>query len=535
MGFRIHTIKIKEELFSKHARENNCYVVYNTLVRNNGRNACISKIIGRDGRFIGEYVKTHKIEGLDIDLALGSDMPVFELDFGKVGLMAGTDIFIPELAEIYSIKGAEILLCSLGVWPLRDDTEQNYLLRGRAIADYFYVAASAYASHTGMYMTNNYELLNRENGYSIEQLEKSFNSNGLGRHTGRAAVYDLRGDVIASTGREKGFIICEIDLSKKRQIEKYIYGYGSIVYHQNQRGIFKDILKSSTYEKKVYSVEKPVIGFVQMSYSDTISSNEKSWYIKQCDYINSIASKCDIVICSEFSTMEYNPKGRIKVEFQDEKISMYSACARNNKCYIAVNDCFDGINTTLLFDRSGNIIHKYEKVNTCTMMYNKELPTGIEIEIVELDFGKVGFVICADSYCQEIPRILGLKGAEIIINQTQSWGYDANSINEGVFRAWAIENCAYIVTCAFPSSQVKLRSNIIDATGETVFASNYDLEGAYIAQIDMNAVREKVSFVYREGKVIKDFNFRNRIMEARRPELYTLLNGEKHKGEIKYD
>lgn len=524
-GSSVEGRRDNEELYYRFARSNNCYVVYNALIEKNKKLQCVSVIVDRYGEKAGEYIKTHKVEGIDIDLDTGNDIPVFELDFGKVSLLAGSDIYFPESAEIYSIKGAEILLCSMGTEPLRDDAQVQQLLKSRAVADYLYVAAAAYASNKKMYMTNNFEAISKEDGFSSEKIIDSFNSNGLGLHTGKAVVYDLRGEVIASTGREAGFVECEIDLSKKRNINQYIFGTGCIVYHQNERGIFRHLLEEAEYEKIEYPVRKPVISIVQMDYHDTIYNKSKDWYLKLYEYIKRAAVGSDLVVSSEYSKNESEPSH--DTEEDREKINLYSACAKENSCYIAVNDCFDGVNTSLLFDRSGRIIHRYNKVNTLTMMYHSELPAGNTIEVVELDFGKVGFTICADSYCQEIARILGLKGAEIIINQSQSWGYDANSINESIFKAWAIENCLYVVTSAFPSSQVKLRSSIIDPTGETVLASDYDREGIYTARINLDAVRNKVSFIYDRDRVKKDFSFRNRLMTARRPDLYSLLNGSK--------
>jgi len=516
----------KKSMFSSYAAELKCYIVYNTLVETGSGNRCVSVIVDREGHIIGEYVKTHLMDGIDAALELGDGMPVFTLDFGKVAVLAGSDLFIPELSEIYSLKGAEILLCSMGVMPLRDDTEQITLLRARAIANYMYVAVSTYASFSTMYMTNRYEDLHDDTkDYSEEELENSLNTNGLGKHTGRAAIYDLRGETIASTGREKGFVECEVNLTKKRDISKYIFGTGCIVFHQNKRGVFKDIVKEHKILDRCYEVKKPVVGIVHMKFSDTVFSKDRYWFRKHGESIRTIAHRCDIVVSSEFSRQEYMRGDNQKVEDQDEKLSLYASIAEEKHCYIAVNDCFDGINTSLLFDRKGEIIHRYVKINPTTMMYKQELPAGTEIRTVDTDFGRIGFTVCADSYCQEIARILGIKGVEVIINQTQSWGYDANSINEGVFRAWAVENCAYVVTSSFPLSQVKLRSNIIDPTGETVFSSVYDHEGIYTYELDLEAIRNKVSMVYRNDKVVKDYRFKRRLLDARRPELYGLLNG----------
>jgi len=530
----------KIRLLHEFAVKNGCYVVYNVFREKEGQKRCISIIIDRSGNIEGEYVKTHSVDGLDESLSLGSEMPVFELDFGKVALLSGTDIYFPELSEIYSIKGAEILLCSMGPLMLRDDAEIQKLLKARAIADYMFIAAATYASDKKMYMASNFELMNLGSDVVVGNdasekyfnsdidnpgINESFNSWGLGRHTGRAVVYDLRGEMIASTGRESGFVSCRINLQKKRKITDYLFGTGCILFHQNQRGVFKELLNDACYCRGDYSVKKPVISMVYVNYLDTIKNFNKNTYDKTLDLVGKAASKSDLVICAEYSKMEEGtPQNPEEI---DRFVEKCSSIAKENNCYISINDVIDRRNKTVLFGRDGRIIVKYQKVNPLTAMYEKKFEAaGNDINVYELDFGKVGLMICADSYCQEIPRILALKGAEMVILQSQSWGFDAGAINEGISRAWAIENCIYFLMANFPSSQIVHRSNLIDPTGETVLASAYDREGIYGTEVDFDAVRKKTSFMYRDGKVVKDYSFRARIMKGRRPELYGLLGGK---------
>ncbi len=517
----------KIELFRSFARDNGSYVVYNSLRQSVTGASCTSTIIGRDGTSVGEYTKTHQIDGIDITLDLGDEMPVFQLDFGNVALLVGSDIYMPELSEIYSLKGAEILLCSMGTQILRDDTELQRLYKGRAIQNYLYVAASTYASSSIMYMASNFENFNphAEEIAVSGDADASFNAFGLGKHTGRAGVCDLRGETIVSTGRESGVAVCTLDLTKKRSAASYNYGTGRIVFQQNERGVFRYLRERATYPSKLTEAKpggaRAKIGFVHLPYKDTIHTKNKNWHVNVLTHIREAAASCDLVVCSEYSRGD---GGKDEEECLPDFLRGCSEIAKENNCYVAVNDVVQRMNTSLLFSRTGELIHQYQKVNTLSMMYHNQPPAGTEIDVVELDFGTVGFMVCADSYCQEIPRILALKGAELIILQSQSWGYDANAINEGASRTWAIENCQYVLMSNFPSSQIANRSNLIDPTGETVFASNYDMEGIYIAEINLDAVGRKVSFVLHNGKVRKDYTLRSRLMNARRPDLYSLLS-----------
>ena len=40
----------------------------------------------------------------------GDDIPVFETDFGVIGLTIGTDFYFPEIYTVQYMKGAEILV-----------------------------------------------------------------------------------------------------------------------------------------------------------------------------------------------------------------------------------------------------------------------------------------------------------------------------------------------------------------------------------------------------------------------------------------
>lgn len=512
----------KRGLLADFAKENNCYVVYNFY-----DNGCsVSEILDRRGRPCGQYQKTHRIDGIDPVLRLGDQFPVFELDFGKVALLAGSDLYFPEVGESYSLFGAELLLCSLGIEPLRDDTQIQRLLHARAVMDFMFVVSASYASDKPMYMTNNYDAMHGATPQDYESISGpgKLNSNGLGLLPGRASIYDLRGELLCCSGRDAGAAVCKLNLAMKRESKKYIFGLGHPVWHQNQRGVFDDLARSFTFQKKNYAVKNPVVTFVHMTYQDTIGGweadagqtvNEQKLFA----YMLEAASYSDMVIFSELSARTNT--------MTDELKARYGRIAAENHCYILINQEINERNISVLFDRSGREILAYEKVNGLCFMYDKIDKVGKDLPVIELDFATIGVMVCADSYCQEIPRIYALKGAEIIIIQSQSWGADAVHINEGFSRAFAVENGVTVLMSNFPSSQVVHRTNIIDPTGETIFASGYDREGLYSVKLDVDAVINHESFVYEDGMVKRSYNFRERLVKARRPELYNALTSHR--------
>jgi predicted amidohydrolase len=69
-----------------------------------------SVLIGRDGRLAGKYRKVClPREEIDGGLTPGQDYPVFDTDFGRIGMMICWDVHFPEVARALAAKGAEVI------------------------------------------------------------------------------------------------------------------------------------------------------------------------------------------------------------------------------------------------------------------------------------------------------------------------------------------------------------------------------------------------------------------------------------------
>ncbi|NPV07884.1 MAG: carbon-nitrogen hydrolase family protein [Anaerolineae bacterium] len=72
------------------------------------RNAAV--VLGRDGAILGQYFKVHLTQPeLDAGYVPGDELPVFDLDFGRIGIMTCLDNSFPETARTLAVKGAEII------------------------------------------------------------------------------------------------------------------------------------------------------------------------------------------------------------------------------------------------------------------------------------------------------------------------------------------------------------------------------------------------------------------------------------------
>ncbi|HTM50629.1 MAG TPA: carbon-nitrogen hydrolase family protein [Bryobacteraceae bacterium] len=101
--------------------------VYNTAV-----------LLNRAGEVVGKYRKVYlPREEIERGLTPGFDYPVFQTDFGTVGLMICYDVFFSDPARNLASKGAEVIL--MPIWG-GDQT----LGKARAIENRVFLAASGY-------------------------------------------------------------------------------------------------------------------------------------------------------------------------------------------------------------------------------------------------------------------------------------------------------------------------------------------------------------------------------------------------------
>lgn len=98
--------------FQKLAKELNVYLCIgfaqrlDTLVYNS------AALMNRIGEIIGVYQKNHRAQKFYIPAFYfpGNDIPVFDTEFGKVGIMICYDRQIPEVARCIALKGARLIL-----------------------------------------------------------------------------------------------------------------------------------------------------------------------------------------------------------------------------------------------------------------------------------------------------------------------------------------------------------------------------------------------------------------------------------------
>jgi len=158
-------------------------------------------------------------------------------------------------------------------------------------------------------------------------------------------------------------------------------------------------------------------------------------------------------------------------------------------------------NTSLLFNRQGELVAKYRKVHLFDVeiagnVSAKESATiapGCEIITAEIEGHTVGLSICYDLRFPELYRALALKGAEILFVPAAFTLFTGKDHWEVLLRARAIENQCFVVAAGQigkhePNAACYGRSMVIDPWG-TVLATAPDTVGMALADIDFGQLR----------------------------------------------
>jgi predicted amidohydrolase len=129
-------------------------LVYNTAV-----------LIDRQGNVAGKYRKTHlpqtEVEG---GLTPGSEYPVFETDFGKIGIEICYDNFFPEVVRNLVMNGAEIIFCPIWGDIRGFSSEWDIVARARAIDNAVHFVASMYEKEGSIIIDPDGKILKRSTG-----------------------------------------------------------------------------------------------------------------------------------------------------------------------------------------------------------------------------------------------------------------------------------------------------------------------------------------------------------------------------------
>jgi predicted amidohydrolase len=156
---------------AEYARKHRLYVVAGLYERDGKAIYNTSVLLGRDGQLVGKYRKVClPREEIDGGLTPGKEYPVFDTDFGRVGMMICWDVHFPEVARELAARGAEVIL--MPIWGGNET-----LAQARAIENQLYLVASGYDFPT--------------------------------------TIYDKAGKPLATTRKDREVLVTEVDLTER--------------------------------------------------------------------------------------------------------------------------------------------------------------------------------------------------------------------------------------------------------------------------------------------------------------------------------
>jgi len=154
-------------------------------------------LIDRQGDIRGRYRKMHLYSAMDEDKGFshGTEMPVFDTEFGKLALMTCYDIRFVELSRTYAVGGAQMIIV-VSNFPKPKLHHWRLLLQARAIENQLFVVA-------------------------CNRVGKA----GPSDYFGHSIIVDPWGEVLTEAGEEETILHAELDPAAVQAVREKIPMY----------------------------------------------------------------------------------------------------------------------------------------------------------------------------------------------------------------------------------------------------------------------------------------------------------------------
>ncbi|MBT4612644.1 MAG: carbon-nitrogen hydrolase family protein, partial [Gemmatimonadetes bacterium] len=241
--------------------------------------------------------------------------------------------------------------------------------------------------------------------------------------------------------------------------------------------------RSGILDEGLNSMERPVtVGMLKDVPAKWDS--ERNWSVL-CEQFDRHAADVDVFVTPECHYDGYAVTEEdwtverfsdVTLAVDDRRIEALRDMAKSQETAIVFGftEKLDGgfYNCALLIDAAGQIVGKYHK--THLLSHDHRFHRGNHLDTFDVDFGRVGMVICADRRWPESIRTLRLGGAEICLMPTYGmWGEE----NEWWMRTRSYENQMFIcfthpkvslITNPSGKVEAKLESNVTDVLIHTI-------------------------------------------------------------------
>lgn len=200
------------------AREHGVAVVYGTSVEMPSRPGSFNiaaVVVDTDGTTKGSYLRTHPLGPYiyrsgpqwNFDYVEADQFPVFDMSWGKLAISICSEVHLPEIARIYALKGAEVLLIPSGLLIDELGYTDNWrtLVRARAIENLMFTATTV-------------NLMERDVAMHFAPAQVQLPEHGSGLTAGIAMIASP--ERVLAESHEPGILTAELDLARLRWLRE---------------------------------------------------------------------------------------------------------------------------------------------------------------------------------------------------------------------------------------------------------------------------------------------------------------------------
>ena len=168
-------------------------------------------VLGPDGELLGDYRKLHLRGEERLAFRPGYRLPIFETEFGPMGVMVGWDLAFPEVARSLTLDGAELIVVS-AAWETANIEEWRAYTVARACENAVYVAAANRVGEEPSYSFGGESALVSPRGQICTVLDESVEGYAV-------ATVDL--DEIRQVREESQLLQCRQPAAYRSLVRKY--------------------------------------------------------------------------------------------------------------------------------------------------------------------------------------------------------------------------------------------------------------------------------------------------------------------------
>ncbi len=464
LEFQKSTLELISEV-KQRAKLYKCYIALGIVETDQIKNIFYNSalLINPEGQEIIRFRKSYLWHFDSRWFCAGDQYPVFETEFGKVGMFICADGRLPEIVRCLSLQGADILI-DLTNWvtsgfekEIFSNPQVEYMIPTRALENRVWIIAS--------------------NKVGMEA--KSI------LYCGKSAVFNPDGQIakIASSCQEE---ILFYEISLEEALDKSIDNQINII-NDRRPELYSELIQP-TDTLPVYSIMKKKTGFkntnpltavVQIEFEDNFRK-----YLQKIEFFidNLLEQETDIIIFPECNF--------IFPENGEEIIHKIKQITKDRKvlCAITIVEKADEsyYKTTFLIE-SGKLQGKYRKTHLEREEKSLFSSGDLGLPVFRTSYGYMGVMIGYEGLFPEIARILTLKGADLIIWPSKF----SNDRQINICRSRGAENKIFIACSNSISHQSNGHSLITSPSGQILTSCLGKTEQASFSSLNLLLARNK--------------------------------------------